>query len=170
LLPILCVHGAKDFWARIAWIVDIAELIRSGGGLNWEAAFAAARSWQAERMMLLGLSLVQRLIEAPLPPKLAQQIDADAEVTALTDIISERLLLGVTARWTAMQRLRFRYRLVENHKTARAYVWRLATAPAEEDLQPGQSNWGAGLQAALRPFRLLRRQSATDSAPDRDPF
>ncbi len=26
LLPVLCVHGSKDFWARISWIADVAEL------------------------------------------------------------------------------------------------------------------------------------------------
>ena len=28
-LVMLCIHGSKDFWERISWIADIAELIRA---------------------------------------------------------------------------------------------------------------------------------------------
>jgi hypothetical protein len=121
-------------------------------------------------MTLLGLALVQRLIEIPLPSRVAERIDSDAVVTALTDTVSARVLAGLGGKWTAPQRLRFRYRLVENHKTARAYVWRLATAPAEEDYQAGKGTWTAAIQAALRPFRLLRKHGVTNPTPNRDPF
>ena len=36
LLPMLCIHGAKDFWERLSWIADVNELIRSHPSLDWD--------------------------------------------------------------------------------------------------------------------------------------
>ena len=40
LLWLLCVHATKHKWARLSWICDVAELLRSQPQLNWEKVIA----------------------------------------------------------------------------------------------------------------------------------
>ena len=54
VLPILCIHGSKDFWERISWIADIAELVRAYPQLDWDIVVRRAESWHAQRMLHLG--------------------------------------------------------------------------------------------------------------------
>ena len=81
-LPILCVHGAKDFWAKASNIVDIAELVQLQP-FDWNLARETARSLRCTTMMLLGLSLAQRLIGMPLPNQIAEEMYANRTVAAL---------------------------------------------------------------------------------------
>ena len=43
LLPMLCIHGSKDFWERLSWIADLNELVQlsSRARLGSRAAFRA---------------------------------------------------------------------------------------------------------------------------------
>ena len=43
MLPLLCVHGSKDFWERISWIADISEFVRAHPRLDWESWLPSAR-------------------------------------------------------------------------------------------------------------------------------
>ncbi|MFZ0738409.1 MAG: nucleotidyltransferase family protein [Candidatus Acidiferrales bacterium] len=170
-LPILCIHGAKDFWERLSWVVDIAELIATSSGLNWNAAFENARALKSERMLLLGLTLAHNCVDAPLAHSFVERLEADSVVTDLAEEVSRRLLSGGRTSWHAKDRFRFRYRLMERPTDGIRYVWRLATAPAEDEWSAAQgSAWSARIQAALRPLRLLRRHGVAVSHPDKGPF
>src|SRR5438105_3870171 len=52
LLVALCVHGTKHFWERLAWVCDVAELLNSNPGLDWQLALGLARASHVERMLL----------------------------------------------------------------------------------------------------------------------
>lgn len=67
LLLALTVHGTKHLWERVAWIADIAEVIRSNPALNWKYLFESARELRVERMLGFGLALTERLMRTPLP-------------------------------------------------------------------------------------------------------
>jgi len=59
----LCVHGAKHFWERIAWIVDIAQLA-GNCEVDWALLSETAAKKGSTRVLLLGLFLahdVQRI-------------------------------------------------------------------------------------------------------------
>jgi hypothetical protein len=43
LLICLCVHGARHCWSRLAWVRDIAELVRRHPKLDWDSALTRAR-------------------------------------------------------------------------------------------------------------------------------
>jgi hypothetical protein len=169
-LPILCVHGAKDFWERISWLVDLGALLETSVRFVWDAAFESAESLGARRMMLLGLSLAQELLEVPVPSAVAEKIQLDGEVTRMTEQLVRRLTIDQRA-WRAASRLRFRFALVENRSDAARYVWHLATAPSEDEW-PGEDTGilGSRLQAVLRPFRLARKHSAAASHSEQSPF
>ena len=169
-LPVLCVHGAKDFWERLSWIVDLGALLETSLRLDWDAVFETADSLGARRMLLLGLSLAQELTEVSLPNPIKEKIEADDAVAALATVVQRKLLVEKQS-WSAASRLRFRFALVENRGEAARYVWRLATAPAEDDW-PGEntSAFAMRVQAMLRPFRLVRKHSAVAPPSGQNPF
>jgi hypothetical protein len=84
LLIILCVHGSKHAWEQLKWVCDVAELLRAHDRLDWQQVFATASTWRCERMVLLGLSLAQQLLDAPLPVLASAHLSADSDVQALS--------------------------------------------------------------------------------------
>jgi hypothetical protein len=169
-LPVLCVHGAKDFWERLSWLVDLGALLETSVRLDWDAVFETADSLGARRMLLLGLSIAQELTEVSLPNPIREKIEADGEVAALATLVQRKMVVEKQT-WSAASRLRFRFALVENRGEAARYVWRLATAPAEDDWSgEDTSAFASRLQAMLRPFRLVRKHSAAAPHSEQNPF
>lgn len=169
LLPVLCVHGSKDFWERILWIADVAELIERPTELNWDAAFRTAEALRVERMLHLGLALADDLLQAPMPEEIRKRVRGDREAISVARELGERTLERYIRGVSTRARLRFRRRMVPGILAGWRYSLRLAVIPAEEDWEmvqlPGPL---APLYLALRPLRLLhkyglgrRRQSAS---------
>jgi hypothetical protein len=157
-LPILCIHGSKDFWERISWVADISELVHAHPPLDWDAVQRRAESLKAQRMLHLGLTLATHLLDAPLPPEIFQAVTTDVTVAAISREVEARLLGREFTPLDAAGRLNFRRRLVPGAVAGWRYAIRLAVVPAEEDwmmvrLPPSL----APLYIALRPLRLLRK-------------
>jgi hypothetical protein len=169
-LVTLCVHGAKDFWERLSWLVDLGALLGTSVRFDWDSAFETAETLGAQRMFLLGLALANELLEAPLPKGVMEKIQADSALADLSTLVQRKLLVEKQT-WGAVSRLRFRYGLVQSRGEAARYVWRLATAPAEDEW-PGEDTGALAsrLQAVLRPFRLVRKHSTAASHSEQNPF
>jgi Uncharacterised nucleotidyltransferase len=64
LFVYLCLHGARHGWERIGWICDLRELIQRRkaveGNINWEEVRRHAKDHGCERVVELGLFLVQK--------------------------------------------------------------------------------------------------------------
>jgi len=153
-LVMLCVHGAKHIWDRLAWSVDIAELIRTQP-VDWDLSMHIAAEMRSTRVFLLGLYLAHELLDATLPPQILQKIRRDSAVCWLTDIALDQFqgnaTLGVLPR--ALFRLRSRDSLVQGVR----HMVRLTMSPTERDRQSTNLPASlAGLYILLRPFRLLR--------------
>jgi Uncharacterised nucleotidyltransferase len=169
LLSALCVHGSKDFWERISWIADVAELIQRQTGFDWDRAFRTAESLRVERMLHLGLALANDLLQAPMPEEILKRVRDDAEAVAVAREVGERTLSRNLSGVSAGKRMRFRRRMVRGMLAGWRYSLRLAVIPAEEDWEMVQlPRLLAPLYVALRPLRLLakygwarRRQSAS---------
>jgi Uncharacterised nucleotidyltransferase len=169
LLSALCVHGSKDFWERISWIADVAELIQRQTGFDWDRAFRTAESLRVERMLHLGLVLANDLLHAPMPEEIRKRVRDDAEALAVAREVEERTLSRNLSGVSAGKRMRFRRRMVRGMLAGWRYSLRLAVIPAEEDWEMVQlPRLLAPLYLALRPLRLLakygwarRRQSAS---------
>ena len=157
-LVMLCIHGSKDFWGRISWIADIAELIRTRPELDWDAVYIRADSWNARRMLHLGLGLASEILDARLPDEIGARLQGDRVAAALASEVTQRLLQRDQRALGSAGRFSFRRRMLEGALAGWRYSTRLAVAPAEEDWQmvrlPGPL---APLYVALRPFRLLRK-------------
>jgi Uncharacterised nucleotidyltransferase len=88
LLLYLCIHGTKDFWQRISWICDIAELVDRHPTLQWRYVLDQARVHRVGRMLRVGLSLAQQVLGTRLPPEIEAYIASDR---ALSQIVPSLL-------------------------------------------------------------------------------
>ena len=91
LLEVLCYHGFKNRWDRLKYIADVAELVRATPDLNWEVVYARARAMRSSRVLWLGLSLAEQVLDAPLPDSVSRDMKADPHVASLAAEIMERL-------------------------------------------------------------------------------
>jgi hypothetical protein len=168
MLPILCIHGSKDFWDRISWIADIAEFMGSHRQLDWGAVLGRADALGAGRMLHVGFALAATLLSAPLPEDVAARLRRDAVAEAVASEIAQRHLNREPRERGAAERFHYRRRMVAGAIAGWRYAARLATQPADEDSAamrlPGPL---APLYALLRPFRLLRQYRASGPRPER---
>jgi hypothetical protein len=93
LLLVLTLHGTKHAWERLAWICDIAELLRARPDLDWDSALSEASRMRCSRALRLAVALPATLLGAPLPPAVAAAARADGAVTALVDRVRGELFL-----------------------------------------------------------------------------
>ena len=156
LLFSLCVHGSRHLWERLAWICDIAELIKRHP-LNWTALLERAATSDTERMFLLGVHLAQRLLDAPLPEEVKQRCDADQRLVSLADNIIEHLFNGPT-HVPATSREIFKYNIgVRKTLSARARYLLYMLRPTDSDLESRSLPTSLSFAYYLtRPFRLFR--------------
>ena len=91
LLLLLCMHGSKHFWSRLAWLCDIAELIRVHPEIDWLNLMEKSRDWKCERIFLLTMFLVENLLGAEIPALVAQRIRADPESQSLARQVQKRI-------------------------------------------------------------------------------
>lgn len=169
-LLLLSVHGAKDLWQQLSWVVDIAEFVQVPPALDWDKVFARARTTRTRRMLAITLLLAVRLFDAPLPPDVRGRVDSDSEAAAIARRIENQLLSGAPLDLRAGARFHLRRHMLEGRLEGWRYALRLATIPSEDD-------WSAmrlppllaPLHVALRPLRMLRKYpqvtAVTEAAP-----
>ncbi len=168
-LVVLSIHGAKDFWRKLGWVVDLSELIGSAGRVNWDLVFDTAESLNAERILLLGLSLAHDMLDTRLPVPIFERMQADRTVGSLTELVERKLFAARPEEWNLIQRAWFRARLVPQRIEGMKYVWRVATQPAEDEWTAAHGSvWSAAMQSLLRPLRLIRKQPGAELPPNRD--
>ncbi len=76
-LLILCGHGVKDCWPKLARICDIAELICRHPQLNWQQVVKEADRLGFKRALFLSLYLANHLLDTTLPDSVWQKMQTD---------------------------------------------------------------------------------------------
>src|SRR6185436_2615975 len=109
LLFSLCIHGSRHLWERLAWICDVAELIKRHP-IDWTTLLKRACAADCERIFLLGPYLAERLLDARLPNEIKQRCASDPRLAPLADNVIEHLFNGTT-HVPATSREIFRYNL-----------------------------------------------------------
>jgi len=156
LLLILCAHGTKHGWSRLAWIVDIGELIASHATFDWQAVARHARRLGGQRMLRLGLALAHQLTGATLPAEIAEQIATDRVVKQLAAQVGESLFDGVKDAPNGVENTRFYIRARERWRDRWRCYLRNAFAPSVNDLTAMRLPRPLFfLYPLLRPIRLL---------------
>jgi hypothetical protein len=156
LLLALCVHGTKHLWERLAWICDIAELLRSRPGIDWRRLAERSSNLRAERMLTLGLRLAHSLLDAPLPEEVKKRVFSDKVAEKLAARVTRRLFDGATySPMGLLGSMDFNLRARRDWRDKARYL-RFIFTPTDGDL--GALRLPAGLTFVyylLRPFRLL---------------
>ena len=158
LLLSLCVHGSKHLWERLAWICDVAELIKSRTELNWNVLVERAASSGNDRMLFLGLCLANNLLDAPLPEQVKSKLEADRIVASLARQVSKRLFSGVKQTPASIsESIKFNWAVRAGWRSRLRYC-RLLLQPTDADIEtmplPRPLSFAYYL---MRPFALLRR-------------
>ncbi|MCA1634730.1 MAG: nucleotidyltransferase family protein [Acidobacteria bacterium] len=156
LLLSLCVHGTKHLWERLAWICDIAELIRSRPNLDWPRLSERASRLRAGRMLNLGLRLAHDLLDAPLPDEVERGVAADGVAAGLASDVMARLFDGCEYSPAGLLRhINFNLRARRDWRDKARYL-SFIFAPTDGDLRlldlPARLCF---VYYLLRPFRLL---------------
>lgn len=156
-LPVCCIHGAKDFWSKLIWVADVAELVRSHGNMDWDAVLRVAERLRANRMLYLGLGLAAGMLDVERLPAIRARVKADRRATAMAAQIAGRLLGRDAPECSAQERFAFRRQTVEGGVAGWRYALRLTFAPSEEDWRQRNAPRAGALTSLLRPFRLFRK-------------
>jgi len=164
-LVAICVHGSKDFWARLSWIADVSELIQSQPGLDWQRVISRAVSLRAERMLHAGLMLAARTFDTPLPEAVAGRLGKDARARTIAGEMQTSLLHSDSKLRGAIGRFELRRRLVPGMFAGWHYALRLTMVPAEEDWRTMRLPARLGpFYFLLRPLRLARKYGRSHEA------
>jgi hypothetical protein len=156
LLLILCVHGAKHFWERLAWLCDLARLINVHQAMNWGQVVARARMVGSERILFLGLFLASELLNASLPEEISAAIYNDRQVKLLATEVRRELFPGSQSASSTSRRYLFHLRTRERVRDRLLYCFHRALVPTVRDLEsfplPAVLS---PLYYPLRPIRLI---------------
>jgi len=161
LLLILVVHGAKHFWARLAWVADVAAVIEAHPEMDWTALLARAVERGAARMLGVALTVVTDLLGVGVPFRVSEQIAADPRTAVLAERVTSWLGGAPIPAERSLSALRASMALRERRRDRITHLWRTALTPTIED-------WSSiRLPAALlpvhyllRPFRLAAKRGA----------
>jgi len=157
-LLMLAVHGAKDFWARLIWVADFAEIASYSADISWGRVLAEARRLKLTRMLKLGLWLAHEILGAELRKEIAAMMETDRAVARMGRGIRAGFIEGKESPEGILRRSLYRIRMTESLGDGLRYWTRLSTAPAEEDWsmvnvpKPLASSY-----SFLRPLRLWRK-------------
>jgi hypothetical protein len=160
LLIALCVHGAKHVWERLAWIVDVAELIARRPDLDWAGTLARADAAGHLRELLLGCLLARDLLGTDLPETVSRRIAADAKLPALGRAVSRQLDRAAHGPLGIAETARFHLGIRRAWGDRLAYL-RFAMMPTVADWTAvSLPRWLGLLHYPLRAVRLLRGRTA----------
>jgi hypothetical protein len=168
LLLSLCVHGSKHLWERLAWICDVAQIMKSQEVIDWDTLFQRAEATGSARMLLLGLSLANNLLDAPLPAQAQSRVESDSVVPGLVSEVSRRLFAsGEPMAITIGQSFRFNW-AVRSDLSSRLRYCRLLLQPTDADIEtlplPRPLSF---VYYLMRPFGLLKRDRSRREAATR---
>ena len=162
-LIFLSVHAAKDFWQKLVWVADVAELIQAHPRMNWPAVMQRARELGAQRMLHVSLALAQDLFDTKLLMEVAASVQADAGAEWGTTWAADNFLLPEPQALSSRARFHFRRKMAPGFFAGWRYSLGLALAPAEDDWTSMRLPRPlAPLYILLRPLRLLRKYGWTE--------
>jgi hypothetical protein len=156
LLVMLCVHGTKHFWERLAYIVDIAQLTRVCE-VNWALASELAEKTGSTRKMLLGLYLARELMGASLPESVLERARGDRQVRWLAGEVVDQYAGASDPSVGVWPRAVFRLRSCDGYWQGLRQLFRLSVSPTESDREKIRlPRFTSPLYTLVRPFRLLQ--------------
>jgi hypothetical protein len=138
LTPIvLAVHGAKHGpypWPRVKWIADMAGIAGITSPEDWQEALVLARQLGVRRMLLLGVALAERVLDAAVPPLIARALDDDPAARRLAVDVERWLLFESRPVPALAERVSFDVSVRERRRDRVRYLGRRLFTPTHRDL------------------------------------
>jgi hypothetical protein len=148
------VHGSSHLWERLGWICDVAELVQTTSDLDWQLLVERAEAFKVKRMLLLGLSLINDLLDVGVPENILCEVKADQAVQKMAMQVRGHLFSENEHSYQVfegMARWRFHLRMIERSRDKLWYCIHRATTPTQDEWEL------IPLPVALFPcYRLLR--------------
>ena len=130
---VLAMHGGAHLYSRLAWVCDVAEALRVPGA-DPAAALAIARGAGARRMLLLGVAMVDRVLDVRPAPELAALASEDRSVgRLLATVLPATLAHGGPDYRTSGARVATRVRLADRARDGILGAWRAVVTPTSAD-------------------------------------
>jgi len=93
-LLVLCLNGALHMWSKLGLINDLAHLIKVQALWDWPGLLNRAQELGMRRQVLLGLSLADNFLSAPVPGEIMREADADPNITALSRQVRKNIFVS----------------------------------------------------------------------------
>lgn len=157
ILLILSIHAAGHHWSRLAWLCDIAELIKNYD-LNWDEIIKKANLMGIKRILNVNLNLVNRMLGIDIPEKISHNIISDVQTKKISEevqknLFSEKLKLPYLWNWAY-----FHLQIRENLKNGINDSIQHAIVPSIEELKALElPNHLYPFYYVFKPFNLLKR-------------
>jgi hypothetical protein len=84
-------HGSKHVWSRLAWICDVAQLLKVSPDLDWKAVLREAKRTGLWRSLALGVLLAHRVADAEVPQPFLKSFESETAVSNLAQYIQQNL-------------------------------------------------------------------------------
>ncbi len=90
LVLILCLHNAGHRWERLAWLCDIAELIKKSP-VNWGKTIEKANYLEIKKILLINLNLIRDLLDIELPSEIVDEIESNKNIKEISGKIKYKI-------------------------------------------------------------------------------
>lgn len=154
-LLLLCQHGAFHSWANLSSVSDVAHLINSQKNWDWPRLLHRAQAVGQWRQTLLGLSLAQGALGAPVPAEVIREAEADPAVAAVHRWVARNMWKRTGEPLSFFEQTSFYLQTRDCFKDKVRHVWYRLAIPTVEDWR-----WAPlpdrlyGLYYLIRPLRL----------------
>ncbi len=128
LLVVLCIHGCKHLWRRLAWLVDIARLLGCSPELDWDYILNEYHHPDLKRIIFLSLLTVYDLLGIGLPKEFLQIARKDSTAVRLARESRERLFMQ-RGKEEAFRFIHFQLRLKSKWADRIRFCYRIAFTP-----------------------------------------
>jgi len=157
LLFYLCLHGCRHSWKCLDWVCCISETMRANPAIDWDLVIKTAKHYNCKNMLLLGVLLAHKLLDADLPEKIDVKLRTNHLIPDLADKICMKLFLDNTEIMVFEERFdSFQIKIKDRLSDKIQYCLHLFFSPTKEDWKrfplPGQLSF---LHYGLRPLRLM---------------
>jgi hypothetical protein len=164
----LCMHAAKHLWTRFEWICAIAELLRKEDFIDLERLAAKAKRVRAERMLGLGLRLVDHFYEETVPKSVFDSLDSNGLMQKMAnELAADIFRLRVTGPGSIETGL-YNFRIMDQRSDALRSLRRAIFQPTLADWEnltlPSSLH---SVYYVYRPLRLMKLYAAAILAKPR---
>ncbi len=133
---ILCLHAIKNgFWPTLKLVCDLSQIIGGAEKMDWTLLLQEARRVHCERIVLLGLTLANKLLDAPLPRELLAHIDADAAVPGIRDWVAKRFREREAGFEHLIDASSMHAKLRKHASEKARYLYYVIATPSERDFE-----------------------------------